>query len=127
MSATSTEQTLCYLNGAYGPLAEAKVSVLDRGFIFGDGVYEVVPVYGRRLFRFDEHMARLDRSLARIRIANPHLRDEWLQRARKLVAALEMLCKLHCDHLKPAGPASFEPPADPRMKPGAPGWWRAII
>jgi hypothetical protein len=44
----------------YLPLSQAKVSVLDRGFIFGDGIYEVVPVYGRRLFRFDEHMARLD-------------------------------------------------------------------
>ena len=46
--------------------------MLDRGFIFGDGVYEVVPVYGRKLFRFDEHMARLARSLAKLRIANPH-------------------------------------------------------
>ncbi len=53
--------------------------MLDRGFIFGDGVYEVVPVYGRRLFRFDEHMARLARSLAKLRIANPHGRDEWLR------------------------------------------------
>ncbi len=52
------------------------MSVLDRGFIFGDGIYEVVPVYGRRLFRFDEHMARLQRSLAKVRIANPHDRDE---------------------------------------------------
>ena len=50
--------TLCYLNGEYGSLRDAKVSVLDRGFIFGDGVYEVIPVYGRRLFRFDEHMTR---------------------------------------------------------------------
>jgi len=47
--------TLCYLNGEYTPLNQAKVSVLDRGFIFGDGIYEVVPVYGRRLFRFEEH------------------------------------------------------------------------
>ena len=52
--------TLCYLNGEYQPLSLAKVSVLDRGFIFGDGIYEVVPVYGRKVFRFDEHMARLD-------------------------------------------------------------------
>jgi hypothetical protein len=50
---------------------EAKVSVLDRGFIFGDGIYDVTPVYGRRLFRFDEHMARLQRGLDKIRIANP--------------------------------------------------------
>ncbi len=80
--------TLCYLNGAYGPLSEAKVSVLDRGFIFGDGIYDVVPVYGKRLFRFDEHLARLERGLAKIRIENPHGREEWLERCRKLVAAL---------------------------------------
>ncbi len=78
--------SLCYLNGAYGPLAEAKVSVLDRGFIFGDGVYEVVPVYGRRVFRFDEHMARLSRNLAKLRIANPHGSAEWLQKCRTLIA-----------------------------------------
>jgi D-alanine transaminase len=79
---------LCYLNGDYAPLNQAKVSVLDRGFIFGDGVYEVVPVYGRKLFRFDEHMARLARSLGKVRIENPHTRAEWLERARKLIAAL---------------------------------------
>jgi D-alanine transaminase len=77
---------LCYLNGEFLPLAEARVPVLDRGFIFGDGIYEVVPVYGRRLFRFDEHMERLERSLARVRIASPLTRDEWLQRCRRLVA-----------------------------------------
>jgi D-alanine transaminase len=80
--------TLCYLNGEYLPLSEAKVSVLDRGFVFGDGVYEVVPVYGCKLFRFDEHMARLERSLAKLRIDNPHDREQWLERCRRLVAAL---------------------------------------
>jgi D-alanine transaminase len=79
--------SLCYLNGAFGPLAETKVSVLDRGFIFGDGVYEVVPVYGRRVFRFDEHMARLSRNLAKLRIANPHGSAEWLEKCRTLIAA----------------------------------------
>ncbi len=79
--------SLCYLNGSFGPLAEAKVSVLDRGFIFGDGVYEAVPVYGRRLFRFDEHMARLSRNLAKLRIANPHGSAEWLHKCRTLIAA----------------------------------------
>ena len=79
--------SLCYLNGEYVPLPEAKVSVLDRGFIFGDGIYEVVPVYGRKVFRFDEHMARLGRSLAKLRIANPLGRDQWLERCRKLIAA----------------------------------------
>ena len=80
--------TLCYLNGEYGPLRDAKVSVLDRGFIFGDGIYEVVPAYGGKLFRFDEHLARLDRSLSKLRIRNPHTREQWLERCRKLLAAL---------------------------------------
>jgi D-alanine transaminase len=83
----SLPDTLCYLNGEFLPLHRAQVSVLDRGFIFGDGVYEVVPVYGRRLFRFDEHHARLQRSLAKVRIPEPHSHAEWLERARKLVAA----------------------------------------
>jgi len=78
---------LCYLNGEYTPISQARVSVLDRGFVFGDGVYEVVPVYGRRLFRFDEHMERLSRSLAKLRIPNPHSRDGWLALVRELVAA----------------------------------------
>lgn len=80
--------TPCLLNGQMLPLNQAKVSVLDRGFIFGDGVYEVIPVYGGRLFRFDEHMARLARSLDKLRIHNPHGRDEWLRQVRALVAAL---------------------------------------
>jgi D-alanine transaminase len=79
---------LCCLNDDFVPLREAKVSVLDRGFIFGDGVYEVIPVYGRRLFRFDEHMARLERSLGKLRIASPLSAAQWLERARRLVAAL---------------------------------------
>jgi len=76
----------CHLNGDWLKVSGAKVSVLDRGFIFGDGVYEVVPVYGRRLFRFAEHLARLERSLAKLRIANPHGRDDWLAMCRRLVA-----------------------------------------
>ncbi len=79
--------TLCHLNGQMLPLADARVSVLDRGFLFGDGVYEVVPVYARRLFRFDQHIARLGRSLAKVRIGNPHDRAGWLALARELVAA----------------------------------------
>ncbi len=84
----SLPDTLCYLNGSFTPLNQAKVSVLDRGFIFGDGIYEVVPVYGRKLFRFDEHMARLSRSLGKVRIRNPHTPEQWLERIRPLVAAL---------------------------------------
>ena len=79
-------QTLCYLDGAYTPLADAKVSVLDRGFIFGDGVYEVVPVYDGAPFGFAEHMARLDRSLAALRIANPLAPAQWRGIAARLAA-----------------------------------------
>ena len=76
-----------FLNGEVLPISQARVSVLDRGFIFGDGIYEVVPVYGGRLFRFDEHLARLSRSLSKLRIPNPASREEWLSRSRHLVAA----------------------------------------
>ncbi len=78
---------LCFLNGSFMPLSEARIPVLDRGFIFGDGIYEVAPVYGRKLFRFDEHLARLNRSLSKLRIPQPATRDEWLARCRQLIAA----------------------------------------
>ncbi len=84
---TLLPETLCHLNGQTLPLRDAKVSVLDRGFIFGDGIYEVIPVYGRRLFCFDEHMARMQRSLGKLRIPNPHTRESWLRLVRELVAA----------------------------------------
>jgi D-alanine transaminase len=77
----------CYLNGEFSTLRDAKVSVLDRGFIFGDGVYEVVPAYAGRPFRFAEHMARLDRSLAELRIPNPMRHDEWHALVLQLLAA----------------------------------------
>ena len=77
----------CYLNGEFTTLPDAKISVMDRGFIFGDGVYEVVPVYAGRLFRFEQHMARLDRSLAELRIGNPLTPAQWAEIALKLVAA----------------------------------------
>ena len=78
--------TMCYLNGDYTPLKDAKISVLDRGFIFGDGVYEVLPVYAGKLFRFSHHMARLDRSLAELRIPNPLNGDQWQLIATELIA-----------------------------------------
>jgi len=77
--------TLCYLNGDYTALQDARISVLDRGFIFGDGIYEVSPVYPGRLFRFDEHLARLTRSLAEVQIANPHTPEQWRQIADTLI------------------------------------------
>ena len=79
--------TLCYLNGDFTPLKDAKISVLDRGFIFGDGVYEVVPAYASHLFGFDQHMARLDRSLAELRITNPLSHAEWQKVAMQLIAS----------------------------------------
>jgi D-alanine transaminase len=103
----------CYLNGEYTRVSQAKVSVLDRGFIFGDGVYDVVPVYGRRLFRFDEHIARLARSLAKVRIPNPMTREQWLECCRRLIAqspAEDQVVYLHVtrgvaarDHVIPVG------------------------
>ena len=67
----------CYLNGEYLPLREARVSPLDRGFLYGDGVYEVMPVYGGRPFRFAAHAQRLANSLAGISMEDPHTRDQW--------------------------------------------------
>lgn len=77
----------CYLNGTFTTLPDAKISVMDRGFIFGDGVYEVVPVYGGKLFRFDQHMARLERSLAELRMVNPLSTSQWTDVILKLVAS----------------------------------------
>lgn len=79
--------TLCFLNGDYTALKDAKISVMDRGFIFGDGVYEVLPVYAGQVFRFEQHMARLSRSLAELRITNPHSPAQWLEIATKLIAS----------------------------------------
>lgn len=78
---------LVYLNGLMTPLSEAKIPVLDRGFIFGDGIYEVIPIYGRKMFRAEQHMARLFRSLAAIEIANPHDREEWMALIDQVVKA----------------------------------------
>src|SRR6516165_1195726 len=68
---------LCYLNGDYLPLAEARISPLDRGFLYADAVYEVMPVYGGRPFRFAAHTERLSRSLAGISMEDPHTLDAW--------------------------------------------------
>ena len=75
-----------YLNGQYLPIEEAKISVLDRGFIFGDGVYEVIPVYSRRAFRLPEHLRRLQHSLDSIKLANPHSDAEWTRIIGELVS-----------------------------------------
>lgn len=75
-----------YLNGDYMPIEEAKISVLDRGFIFGDGVYEVIPVYSRKAFRLTEHLRRLRHSLDGIKLANPHSDGEWTGIINELIA-----------------------------------------
>ena len=85
-AANALPDTPCYLNGEFSTLRDAKISVLDRGFIFGDGVYEVVPAYAGKLFRFEQHMARLNRSLAELRIANPLTQQQWRDTALKLIA-----------------------------------------
>ena len=68
---------IVYLNGRYLPLEEAVISPLDRGFLFADGVYEVIPVYNGHLFRLAQHLQRLETSLAGIRLPSPHDAEEW--------------------------------------------------
>lgn len=77
---------IVYLNGKFVPLSGAQVSVLDRGFIYGDGVYELIPVYGREPFRMTPHLKRLQRSLDGIGMANPHTEAQWEALVRDLVA-----------------------------------------
>src|SRR2546421_12582429 len=103
----------CYLNGDYLPLTEARISPLDRGFLYADGVYELMPVYGGRGFRFPAHAERLTRSLAGIRMADPHTHEEW----RAILAGLTernggggQYVYWHGDPAPPGGPAPAPPP-----------------
>jgi len=75
-----------YLNGHYMPIEEAKISVMDRGFIFGDGVYEVIPVYSKKAFRLQSHLDRLQHSLDGIKLTNPHSDAEWTAIIDELIA-----------------------------------------
>ncbi len=84
---TDLPDSLCFLDGEFLPLNQAKVSVMDRGFLFGDGAYESIPVYRRRMFRFDDHMARFERSLGKLEIEAELDRETWLGRLRKVIAA----------------------------------------
>jgi len=77
---------LCYLNGSFLPIDEARISPFDRGFLYADGAYEVMPVYAGRPFRFGAHAQRLTRSLAEIRMEDPHTREQWHDIIRKLIA-----------------------------------------
>lgn len=90
----------CYLNGAYTTIDRAQVSVMDRGFIFGDGIYEVVPVYAGRPFRFDQHLARLQRSLQ-------HVRIDLAMTATDLLGIATNLLATHADTMRANG--QFDP------------------
>ena len=77
--------SIVYLNGQYLPIEEAKISVLDRGFTFGDGIYEVIPVYNGHIFRLKEHIERLNNSLDEVFIDKPHEMDQWEKILRELI------------------------------------------
>ena len=76
---------VCHLDGSLVPLAEARVSPMDRGFLFADGGYEVIPVYSRQAFRLDEHLARLANTLAGLEIVNPHGIERWRELVREVI------------------------------------------
>ena len=80
--------SIAYLNGAWQPLEETRVPVMDRGFLFGDGVYEVIPVYSGKPFRLEQHLERLDNNLAAIRIDTPLSHDEWKAIIQRLIEDL---------------------------------------
>jgi len=74
-----------FVDGSFVPVTEARVSVLDRGFLFADGVYEVIPAYAGKTFALQQHLARLARSLHELQIANPHTETEWTELANQLM------------------------------------------
>lgn len=76
-SSVAATLAVTYLNGSFLPIAEASVSPLDRGFLFGDAIYEVIPVFSGRPFLLDAHLQRLTRSLNELQIANPYSTEEW--------------------------------------------------
>ncbi len=84
-AARGAMNAIAYVNGEFLPLAEARVPVLDRGFLFADSVYEVIPVYGAKPFTLAEHLQRLERSLAEVRITNPHTREQWSALVERLI------------------------------------------
>ncbi len=76
---------IAYINGSYLPLEDIKISVLDRGFLFADGVYEVLPVYGGHPFRLEQHIDRLNNSLAGIKLDNPLTREQWREIVSRVI------------------------------------------
>ena len=101
-----------YLNGQFMPLAEARVPVLDRGFVFGDGVYELVPVYSRKPFRLDEHLRRLQASLDGIRLANPHGMAVWRELIGQLIALQGFDDQSVYIQITRGAPGQIQPPRD---------------
>lgn len=81
----ATPYPLCYLNGSYVAIEDARISPFDRGFLYADGVYEVMPVYAGRPFRFKAHLERMTRSLGEIRMEDPHTAEEWREIITKLI------------------------------------------
>ena len=79
------QELIVYLNGEFLPLSQAKVSVLDRGFLFGDGVYEMMPVYGGKPLRLAEHLDRLKNHLSGIRMAPPLDEEQWVAIFNRLI------------------------------------------
>ena len=109
-----------YLNGRFLPLADAKVSVLDRGFVFGDGVYELVPVYSKRPFRLDAHLRRLQGSLDGIRLANPHGLAEWRERILQLIDLQDFPDQSVYIQVTRGTPVEGQPPRDHAFPTGVP-------
>ena len=109
-----------YLNGQFLPLAEAKVSVLDRGFVYGDGVYELVPVYSKKPFRLDEHLRRLQDSLDGIRLANPHATDGWRELILRLIELQDFADQSLYIQVTRGTPVEGQPLRDHAFPQGAP-------
>jgi D-alanine transaminase len=109
-----------YLNGQFLPLAEAKIPVLDRGFIFGDGVYELVPVYSNRPFRLDEHLRRLQGSLDGIRLGNPHGPEAWRELILRLIGLQDFADQSLYIQVTRGTPVEGQPPRDHAFPNGVP-------
>lgn len=109
-----------YLNGRFLPLADAKVSVLDRGFVFGDGVYELIPVYSKKPFRLDEHLRRLQQSLDGIRLVNPHDAGVWRELIVRLVDLQDFADQSVYIQVTRGTPVEGQPPRDHAFPQGTP-------
>jgi D-alanine transaminase len=109
-----------YLNGRFMPLADAKISVLDRGFVFGDGVYEIVPVYSRKPFRLEAHLRRLQASLDGIRLANPHGEAAWRELILDLIEQQDFADQSVYIQVTRGTPGDGQPPRDHPFPRGVP-------